>query len=83
MQFGAAVVAAGVATFGSARDASLSATGAGLAIADQTGASIAINGVEVIPTLGNAVSVVATAFDIFGEGGLVSTYQSCLAGTHP
>ena len=47
------------------------------------GTSIAVNGVEVIPALGNAVSVVATGFDIFGEGGLVDSYKACVAGTHP
>jgi RHS repeat-associated protein len=83
IQFGAAVVAAGVSTFGSARDASLSATGAGLAIADKTGVSITVRGAEVIPILGNFISGVATGYDIFGEGGVVDSYTSCLAGTHP
>jgi hypothetical protein len=83
VQFVAAIVAAGISTFGSARDASLSATGAGLAIADKTEASIGVHGVEIIPVLGNAVSAVAAGFDIFGEGGLVDSYNGCVAGTHP
>jgi hypothetical protein len=82
VQFGAALISAGVSIFGSSRDASLSATGAGLAIAEKNATTIAVNGVEVIPTLGNAVSFVATGFDIFGEGGLVDSYQNCVAGTH-
>jgi hypothetical protein len=83
IQFGAAVVAAGVSTFGSARDASLSATGAGLAIAEKTQVNIEIHGFEAIPILGNFISAVATGFDIFGEGGVVDSYNGCLAGTNP
>lgn len=64
--------------------------GAGLSLggliptaASNSGVRLVVKGFSVIPLLGNAVSLVATANDVFGENGAVSTFKNCINGTHP
>jgi hypothetical protein len=83
IQFGAAIISAGISIYGSLGDAGLSATGVGLALADKGGASIAIHGTEMIPVVGNIVSAGATLHDVFGGEGLIANYKGCMAGTIP
>jgi RHS repeat-associated protein len=83
IQLGATVISTGLAVFGSFTGAGLSATGAGLTLADKTGVSIAVHGTELIPIAGNIVSAIATGVDIFGEDGVIATYKGCMAGGKP
>jgi hypothetical protein len=55
-------------------------TGLALADAAHETTNIAIHGVEIVPVLGNLVSAGATANDIFGKEGVISSYKACLAG---
>ena len=68
---------------GDATGAGLSAAGAGLALADRTGASTVVHGTEMIPVVGNIISLVATYHDIKGSDGMIARYQSCMAGATP
>jgi hypothetical protein len=84
VQLTAGIVSGGIAA------SNQDATGAGLSLggliptaASNSGVRLVVKGFSVIPLLGNAVSLVATANDVFGENGAVSTFKNCINGTHP
>ncbi len=83
IQFGAGIIGAGFAVAGDASGAGLSATGVGLALADRTGASTVVHGTEMIPIVGNLISIGATYHDIKGSDGMIARYQSCMARATP
>jgi hypothetical protein len=76
-QIVSAVGAAGISLFGDVSGAGLSAAGAGLDIAKDTGTVIAVHGVELIPIVGNVISGVATIHDIYG---VTKAYRACMSG---
>ena len=82
IQLGAGIVGAGFAVAGDATSAGLSAGGVGLALADRTGASTVVHGFEIIPIIGNVISIGATIHDVTGGEGMVASYKGCMAGTH-
>jgi hypothetical protein len=78
IQIGAGVVSAGITVYaGNANNAALGSTGLGLAFA---GKSLGKGAAELIPVLGNFVSGISAGYDVFGEGGVIDSYQKCLAG---
>ncbi len=78
IQIGAGVVSASITVYaGNANNAGLGSTGLGLAIA---GKSLGKGAAELIPVLGNFVSGISAVYDVFGEGGVIDSYQKCLAG---
>jgi YD repeat-containing protein len=63
---------------GSPTDAALTSTGAGLTAVDD--AKVMTEGAELVPVIGNGVSVFATVRDIWGDEGMVNYYKDCMAG---
>jgi RHS repeat-associated protein len=84
VQLASGIVAGSISAYKhSMTGAGLSAGGLVLTAAEDSGAKLALNGVEMIPVAGNVVSAVATGVDIFGSDGLIAAYKGCMAGTHP
>lgn len=83
VQLASGIVAGSISAYQhSMAGAGLSFTGFVLAAAENSGARLAVNGVEMVPALGNLVAIGATAYDVFGKDGLVAAYKSCMAGTN-
>lgn len=80
MQHAAAVVSLGLTIFGasSPADAVFTGTGTGLTAVDD--AKVMTEGAELVPVVGNGVSAIATARDIWGQDGIVNYYRDCIAG---
>lgn len=72
-----AIGAGVISLFGDVTGAGLSAAGAGLEIAKDTGTVIAVHGVEMIPVAGNIVSAVATTHDVYD---MTKAYGACMSG---
>ena len=78
IQIGAGIVSAGITVYrGNVNNAGFAGTGIGLALAGRT---LGKGAAETIPVLGNAVSFLSGVYDVFGSGGVIDTYKSCLAG---
>jgi hypothetical protein len=83
VQLAAGVVSGGISAYNNEMTgAGLATGGLVLAAAGDSGIRLAVNGVKVIPILGNLVSLGAVAVDVFGPDGGVAAYQSCMNGTN-
>ena len=76
-QIVSAIGAAGISLFGDVTGAGLSAAGAGLEIAKDTGTVIAVHGAELVPIVGNVISGIATMHDVYG---VTKAYGACMSG---
>ncbi len=43
---------------------------------------IAVHGAEMVPIVGNAISLIATVHDVIGGNGMIAAYKACMSGTN-
>lgn len=80
VQHAAAIGSLVLSVFGTSNtaDAVFTGTGTGLTAVDD--AKVMTEGAELVPVIGNGVSVLATARDIWGKEGIANYYNDCMAG---
>lgn len=80
VQHAAALGSLALTVFGGSNPADAVFTGTGLGVTTVDDAKVMTAGAELVPVIGNGVSVLATARDIWGRNGMANYYNDCMAG---